>query len=77
MKRVATCLNETDYKLLQKKLEQLQVTEYGLLHELLESFLQTGTIDKAKAKLFAKMALDYLAESGKEAKEIFDGKHCP
>lgn len=65
MRRVATALNETQYKVLEKKLEQLDISEYELLKTLVESFLETGTIDKAKIKLLVTIAL-------KEAYQILD-----
>jgi len=77
MKRVATALNEDRYKVFHKKAEQLGVTDYTLLNQLIDSFLDTGTIDKAIIKLIAEASLKYTLESLKEAKEIFDGKHIP
>ncbi|MFA5366043.1 MAG: hypothetical protein WC325_12750 [Candidatus Bathyarchaeia archaeon] len=72
MRRVATALNEQQYKVLEKKLEQLEMTEYELTKMLLLDFLETGTIDKTKVRLFAQMAIKYVIESGKEAIQIMD-----
>lgn len=65
MRRVATALNESQSKVLDKKLEQLGMTEYECLKTLLEEFLETGSFDKAKAKVILKAAL-------KEAYDILD-----
>lgn len=77
MKRVAAALNEQQYKIFHNKATQLGVTDYALTKQLIDSFLETGTIDKAVIKLMAQAALKYTIESLKESKEIFDGEHIP
>lgn len=65
MRRLATAINETQSKAFDKKLEQTGMTEYETLKLLVESYLETGTIDTAKIKLAIKAAL-------KEAYDILD-----
>lgn len=68
MKVVSTSLNETEYKLLRKKLDMLGITEYALTKDLILSFIETGTLDKAKFDVLLKKLATDIAKDWSETK---------
>jgi hypothetical protein len=69
MKRVASALNETDYKGFQKTLNQLNTTQYKLINSLILEFMKTGNVDMVKAELLIKKVADDIVKDIRETKK--------